>query len=99
MNSGIFHTTYQSDMALRRTHLQKIRIGVFLVLMIAFPFFANRYYLTLANQVAIATIGAIGLNILTGYTGQISLGQDLGVVGDGNQGALFAVPSQQRHHL
>lgn len=75
MQSGIFHTTYQADMALRRTHAQKIRIAVFLLFMIAFPFFANRYYLTLANQVGIATIGAIGLNILVGYTGQISLGQ------------------------
>ena len=75
MESGIFHTTNRSDMTLRRTHAQKIRIVLFLLFMIAFPFFADRYYLTLANQVGIATIGAIGLNILVGYTGQISLGQ------------------------
>lgn len=96
MNSGIFHTTYQSDMALRRTHLQKIRIAVFLVLMIAFPFFANRYYLTLANQVGIATIGAIGLNILVGYTGQISLGQGgflaVGAYTAGILTARFGIP-------
>ncbi len=75
MQSGIFHSTYRADMALRRTHAEKIRIALFLVFMLAFPLFANRYYLTLANQVGIATIGAIGLNILVGYTGQISLGQ------------------------
>lgn len=75
MESGIFHTTYQADMALRRTHTQKIRIALLLVFVIAFPFFANPYYLFLANQVGIAVIGAIGLNILVGYTGQISLGQ------------------------
>jgi branched-chain amino acid transport system permease protein len=75
MESGIFHTTYQADMTLRRTHAQKIRIALFLLFMAVFPFFANRYYLTLANSVGIATIGAIGLNILVGYTGQISLGQ------------------------
>ncbi len=75
MESGIFHATYQSDMALRRTHAQKIRIAIFLIFMGVFPFFASRYTLTLANQVGIATIGAIGLNILVGYTGQISLGQ------------------------
>ena len=51
MESGIFHTTYQADMALRRTHTQKVRIALFLLFMVAFPFFANRYYLTLANQV------------------------------------------------
>lgn len=75
MNSGIFHSTYKADMALRRTHLEKARWVLFGVFMLAFPFFANRYYLTLANQIGIATIGAIGLNILVGYTGQISLGQ------------------------
>jgi len=75
MESGIFHTTYQADMTLRRTHAQKIRISLFVLFIIVFPFTANRYYLSLANSVGIATIGAIGLNILVGYTGQISLGQ------------------------
>jgi len=75
MISGIFHTTYQQDMALRRTHAQRIRIVILVIFLLVFPFLANRYYLTLANQVGIAVIGAIGLNILVGYTGQISLGQ------------------------
>jgi len=75
MESGIFHTTYQADMGLRRTHFQKARFILFVLFIVAFPFFANRYYLTLANQVGIAIIGAIGLNILVGFTGQISLGQ------------------------
>jgi branched-chain amino acid transport system permease protein len=96
MESGIFHTTYQSDMTLRRTHMQKIRIVVFLLFMIAFPFFADRYYLTLANQVGIATIGAIGLNILVGYTGQISLGQGgflaVGAYTAGILTARFGIP-------
>ena len=75
MNSGIFHSTYKADMGLRHTHLEKSRWVIFAIFMLVFPFFANRYYLTLANQIGIATIGAIGLNILVGYTGQISLGQ------------------------
>ncbi|MDD2922445.1 MAG: branched-chain amino acid ABC transporter permease [Anaerolineales bacterium] len=75
MISGIFHSSYEKDMALRHTHAQKIRLVILIIALIAFPFFANRYYLTLANQVGIAVIGAIGLNILVGYTGQISLGQ------------------------
>ncbi len=75
MISGIYHTTYQKDMALRRTPAQKIRLAILIILLVAFPFFAGRYYLNLANQIGIAVIGAIGLNILVGYTGQISLGQ------------------------
>lgn len=74
MESGIFHTTYNKDMALRRTPLMRWRIYILLAIMVIFPFLANNYYLTLANQIGIVIIGAIGLNILTGFTGQISLG-------------------------
>lgn len=75
MESGIYHTTYQGDMTLRRTYAQKIRIALIILFFLVFPFVANNYYLFLANTIGIATIGAIGLNILVGYTGQISLGQ------------------------
>jgi branched-chain amino acid transport system permease protein len=96
MDSGIFHTTYQADMSLRRTHAQKIRIFIFVLFIIGFPLFANRYFLTLANQVGIAVIGAIGLNILVGFTGQISLGQGgflaVGAYTAGILTARFGVP-------
>ncbi|MCW5852936.1 MAG: branched-chain amino acid ABC transporter permease [Anaerolineae bacterium] len=75
MESGIFHTTYQRDMALRHTPAQWVRLALVVAAALAFPFAANNYWLTLANQIGIAAIGAIGLNILVGFTGQISLGQ------------------------
>ncbi|RME57856.1 MAG: branched-chain amino acid ABC transporter permease, partial [Caldilineae bacterium] len=75
MESGIFFESYKADMTLRRTPAQKIRLALLVVFLLVFPFFANNFYLTLANQIGIAVIGAIGLNILTGFTGQISLGQ------------------------
>jgi branched-chain amino acid transport system permease protein len=40
----------------------------------AFPFIAPTYYIYMANYMAINVIVTIGLNILVGYTGQISLG-------------------------
>lgn len=75
MESGVFHTTYEADMALRRTPLMRLRLILAIVFLLVFPFLADGYQLTLANQAGIAAIGAIGLNILTGFTGQISLGQ------------------------
>ena len=75
MESGVFHTTYRADMALRKTTAERVRLVLFVVFCVAFPFIADRYTLTIANQICIATVGAIGLNILVGYTGQISLGQ------------------------
>ena len=38
------------------------------------PRFATTYWLDVLNRIGIAIIGAIGLNILVGYTGQISIG-------------------------
>jgi branched-chain amino acid transport system permease protein len=72
---GVFHTSYEADMALRRGPLERVRLGAFIAFLLIFPWLATPYWLNLANQVAIATIGAIGLNILVGYTGQVSLGQ------------------------
>lgn len=39
-----------------------------------FPFLVPNYYIYVANYMAIMVIVAIGLNLLVGYTGQISLG-------------------------
>lgn len=75
MDSGVFFTTYQADMALRRTPLQKLRLALFIAFVIVFPFVAGNYPVFLMNQIGIAAIGALGLNLLVGYTGQISLGQ------------------------
>ena len=63
MECGVFHTTYTSDIALRRVPAERLRLGLFAIVVIAFPFFASPYWLNLANQIAIATVGAIGLNI------------------------------------
>ena len=75
LECGVFHTRYESEMGLRPRPAQRIRLGILAVAVLVFPFLAGPYWLDLANQVAIATVGAIGLNILVGYTGQISLGQ------------------------
>jgi branched-chain amino acid transport system permease protein len=44
------------------------------VLAILFPFAVSAGQLTTATFVVIAATGALGLNVLTGYTGQVSLG-------------------------
>jgi branched-chain amino acid transport system permease protein len=48
-------------------------LGVAIVA-IVLPFELDAFQLTTATFVLIAAIGALGLNVLTGYTGQISLG-------------------------
>jgi branched-chain amino acid transport system permease protein len=66
--------SYQEDMALFQNLWVKVWMGILLVLLVISPFFLSRYQLSIANEMGITAIGAIGLNLLTGYTGQISLG-------------------------
>jgi branched-chain amino acid transport system permease protein len=47
---------------------------VLLAFLALFPFLFKNYYVYVANYMAINVIVAIGLNLLVGYTGQISLG-------------------------
>lgn len=47
---------------------------VFLALLLTLPFSGSSYQLDVVNRIGIAVIGAVGLNILTGFTGLISLG-------------------------
>jgi branched-chain amino acid transport system permease protein len=47
-------------------------IAVFFFLVL--PLVVHEYYLSILNLVSIAVVGALGLNILVGYTGQISIG-------------------------
>jgi branched-chain amino acid transport system permease protein len=72
---GVLKTTYEADMALyplpiARWTVAAIGVLFFLVL----PAVLHEYYLSIINLVSIAVIGALGLNILVGYTGQISVG-------------------------
>ena len=72
---GTRNINYSQDMAIVRTPLQwGLLVGLF-VLLALIPVFGSRYILSLVNLIAITIITVHGLNILTGYTGQISLGQ------------------------
>jgi branched-chain amino acid transport system permease protein len=73
--TGIYHRTYRADQALRHARIAYVRLALGAVVLIAAPFVLDPFWLTVVDQIGIAVIGAIGLNILVGYTGQISLGQ------------------------
>ncbi|WP_088554022.1 branched-chain amino acid ABC transporter permease [Calderihabitans maritimus] len=74
MNCGVFTTSYRQDMAFHFTPLAHLRVMIIVALLFLFPFMVNEYVVSVANLVGIAVIGALGLNILTGFTGQISIG-------------------------
>jgi branched-chain amino acid transport system permease protein len=73
--AGVFKTTYAGDMALYPLPIAKWTVAALaLIFVVIVPLTLHDYYLSILNLIFIAVVGALGLNILVGYTGQISLG-------------------------
>ena len=54
---------------------QRVVVGTVAAVILLLPVVSGDYFLHLMNLCLIAAIGAIGINLLTGYCGQLSLGQ------------------------
>jgi branched-chain amino acid transport system permease protein len=77
MNSlpcGVRNYSYAQDMAIVRTRTQWTMLMAFLIFLFCLPLFLGNYWLSVVNQIGITLIAAIGLNILVGYCGQLSIG-------------------------
>ncbi len=75
MRIGSLKESYVADAALFDSRTQHLWLSVAAALLVLFPFVASDYWLFMACLVAINVASATGLNILTGYTGLVSLGQ------------------------
>src|SRR5512142_262534 len=74
MRCGDFRETYREDMAIFETRFARGMLAAFLVTLAFAPAFASSFWMDVLNRMLIAVVAATGLNILTGFTGQISLG-------------------------
>ena len=72
--SGTRNYTYAQDMAILRTKTHWTLFIGFLALLLASPLYLSNYWLGVANLIGITLIAATGLNLLTGYCGQLSIG-------------------------
>ncbi len=72
--SGLFKTNYKDDMSLLGSRFIIFWTWVLLILLVVLPFILSSYYLHILNLIVLASIGALALNMLTGFTGVISLG-------------------------
>lgn len=83
--SGVFDTTYEQDLLLQRTRSDQVLSLLFLVAVLAVPLLTREglfatdvvplRFVGTIQRIGILMITAQGLNLLVGYTGQISLGQ------------------------
>ncbi len=71
---GTRNYTYAEDMAIVRTRTHWALLIIFLVFLFTLPLYLNNYWLGVANLIGITLIAAVGLNILVGYCGQLSIG-------------------------
>ena len=74
MPAGLFHENYRNDERIFQTWFVKAWLIAFLVACAIFPLVGSKYMISIMTEVGIAIIACHGLNILTGFTGQISLG-------------------------
>ena len=72
---GNFKESYRSELTIYETDFGRMwtLVGLFLIFAVV-PFTAKSYALYVLNIIGIYSIAAVGLNLLIGYTGQISLG-------------------------
>ncbi|MCH8984468.1 MAG: branched-chain amino acid ABC transporter permease [Acidobacteria bacterium] len=78
----LLYTSYESDQAIFNTMAKKVFAGLGLLVLVLLPFnvvpglgfLAAGDWLRLLSTVAIFVIGGLGLNILLGLAGQVSLG-------------------------
>jgi branched-chain amino acid transport system permease protein len=68
------YTSYESDQAPLGTPAKRAIMALFLVALVFLPFGLSAELNALMATAFISAIGAIGLNIVTGYAGQVSLG-------------------------
>src|SRR5215468_3167327 len=68
------YTSHKQEIALLNTPPKRLWVGLILVVACVLPFALTDDILQLLATGCVAAIGAIGLNIVTGYAGQVSLG-------------------------
>jgi len=73
--SGDFRSTYAADTTIFPTVTSRNFAIAGIVLACFAPMVLANYWLSVAIQIGIFAIAALGLNILVGFTGQISIGQ------------------------
>jgi branched-chain amino acid transport system permease protein len=71
---GVFNTKYQLDLAILRTRLQWLLLGLGLVAAFTVPLYVSSYWLGQLTGLAVTIVAVLGLHVLTGLCGQISIG-------------------------
>ena len=74
--TGNFFTSYKEEQRIFFTHLDRAIFGFFLLCLFAWPLFitASNKNMLVVDNILIAVVAILGLNLLTGFAGLISVG-------------------------
>ncbi|SFR28631.1 amino acid/amide ABC transporter membrane protein 2, HAAT family [Lentzea waywayandensis] len=90
------YTSYKQDMGFLNTRPKRAWSGGLVVVALVLPFMITDDLLQLLATGFVAAIGAIGLNIVTGYAGQVSLGHAFFLAIGAYTGAALSGPETGR---
>jgi ABC-type branched-subunit amino acid transport system permease subunit len=88
--SGTFFTHYAGDRSLVRTRAQWACLALLLLVLATLPWWASERWVSIGYTTFITAVAVVGLQICTGYAGQINLGQSA-FMGVGAYGAALAM--------
>jgi len=72
---GDYHENYRQDHAWWQTKLIKAKMILLLgILFVYIPLFADSYYISVCNQIGYTVLGTLGVQLLIGFCGQLTLG-------------------------
>ncbi|MBF0201232.1 MAG: branched-chain amino acid ABC transporter permease [Desulfamplus sp.] len=74
--TGNFFTSYEQEQSTFKTHLDRTIFTIFLLLLFVWPliFSMSRAQMLVVNNILIAVVAVMGLNLVTGFAGLISIG-------------------------
>ena len=67
------YTDYSKESAIFSNNTQKVWFFIVIISAIVFPFFATDYWLLLLTTAFLISVASWGLNIVSGFAGQINL--------------------------
>jgi len=73
--AGVFAQSYVRDMAMFRTRKQALALGILVLALLLVPALLGARYVAIANIMLITAVVVLGLQITTGFAGQVNLGQ------------------------
>jgi branched-chain amino acid transport system permease protein len=72
---GVYHENYKQDHAWWQTRFIKSKMFLLLIsLFFIIPWVSDTYWLSICNQIGYTVLGALGVQLLIGFCGQVTLG-------------------------